>query len=165
MRWKLLPTPGDLPAEWKHKTRFLVDETLGQDAADYLNEKGYNAIFVAEVGLAGHSDEDVFAYAWRERRVLLTQDHDYLDDSEFPEHRNPGVIVLPSGSAGDDAFGFAIGTAIAVFGTGPTIWEKTKITVSGDGYMTIRNRNFDTGRIITTRYRRGARGYETFTEN
>jgi hypothetical protein len=27
--------------------------------------------------------------------VLLTHDKDYLNDRQYPFHRNPGVIILP----------------------------------------------------------------------
>ena len=163
MPWKPLPTPGELPPEFKRRTRFLVDEALGQEVANYLEEKGYNAMFVDKAGLTGHSDEDVFAYAWRERRVLLTHDHDFLDDTRFPEHRNPGVIVLPGGGGDRYALGFAIGVVMTVFGMAPSIWEKSKITVNGD-YITIRNRDED-GKTRTTRYREIRRRYEMFEDD
>jgi predicted nuclease of predicted toxin-antitoxin system len=165
MPWKRLPDAGKLPNEFKRKSRFLVDEGLGNEVAEYLREQGYSTLFVGDVGLLGHSDEDVFAYAWRERRVLLTHDHDFMSDEKFPEHRNPGVIVLAGGGGDDQALGTAIATVIIVFGSAPGVWEKSKITISADGHMTIRNRDFDTGRVKTTRYRRSGRNYEAFEDD
>jgi hypothetical protein len=117
-------------------------------------------VFAGDVELLGHIDEDVFAYAWRERRVLLTHDHDFRDDTKFPEHRNAGVIMMAGGDGDQRAMGTAIAIAINVFGTAPGVWEKTKITISGDGYMTIRKRDSDTGKLKTTRYRLSGRRYE-----
>ena len=99
MAWRRMDNPdsSEIGPEFKKKSRFLIDESLGIDVAKYLRGKGYNAEFVGDVGLAGHSDEDVFAFAWRERRMLWTHDRDFLDDAKFPEHRNPGVVVLPGG--------------------------------------------------------------------
>lgn len=120
--------PAETPAELKRKTRFLIDEGLGPEVAEYLRSKGYNAAFVGEAKLTGHSDEDVFGYAWRERQVLLTHDHDFLDDARFSEHSNPGVIVLAGGSGDDQAMGMAIATAILVFGKAPGVWEKSGLS-------------------------------------
>jgi predicted nuclease of predicted toxin-antitoxin system len=101
MAWHKLANPIGIDAEFRKKNRILVDESLGVEVAVYLREKGYNALFVGEAGLAGRGDEDVFAFAWRERRMLWTHDRDFLDDARFPEHRNPGIVVLP-GAGGDD---------------------------------------------------------------
>jgi len=65
----------------------------------------------------------VFAFAWRERRVLLTLDRDYLDDRRFPENRNSGVVILSGGGGDDHALGFSLGIALAVVGIAQAIWE------------------------------------------
>jgi predicted nuclease of predicted toxin-antitoxin system len=74
MKWKPLEAPGELPEDFKRKTRFLIDEGLGPFVAEFLRRKGWNALFCGDFGLLGHSDEDVFACAWRERRILLNPD-------------------------------------------------------------------------------------------
>jgi predicted nuclease of predicted toxin-antitoxin system len=167
MKWSRLPDVDSrqLPNDFKRKTRFLIDEGLGEEVAKYLRQRGYNAVFAGDVGLLGHCDEDVFAYAWRTHRVLLTHDHDFLDDTKFPEHRNPGVIVMAGGDGNQQAMGTAIAIAINVFGTAPGVWEKSKITISADGYMTIRNRDLGTGKLETTRYRRSRRRYERLEDD
>lgn len=104
--------------------------------------------------------EDVSAFAWQEKRILLTLDHDYQNDRRFPEHRNPGVVILSGGGGDDQAFGTSLGLAMAVFGSAPTLWEKTKITISGDGHMTVRRRGFDSGEMRVLRFRRAGRHYE-----
>src|SRR3974390_3891698 len=100
MSWRPLPSlkSNELPPEVHQKTRFLIDESLGPGVARYLRDAGFNSTFVGDVGLTGRSDEDVFAYAWAEKRMLWTHDRDFLDDTRFPEHRNPGVVILPGGS-------------------------------------------------------------------
>jgi predicted nuclease of predicted toxin-antitoxin system len=80
MPWRPLDNPDADEIGRKRKTRFLVDESLGVEVARYLRGKGYNALFVRDVDLVGHSDEDIFAYAWREKRMLWTHDRDFLDD-------------------------------------------------------------------------------------
>lgn len=162
MPWRPLDNPDSSTrnsALFRKKTRFLIDESLGRGVAEFLRDKGYNAVFANDVDLAGHSDEDIFAYAWREQRMLWTHDKDFLDDTRFPEHRNPGIVVLPGGDGNDNVMGIGVGTALLVFGAAPSIWEKTKSAVSPTGEMTIRRRDIDTGKIITTRYRMTFRGY------
>lgn len=151
-------TGDENPELRRAKTHFLVDESLGREVAKYLRGRGYNAVFTGDVGLAGHSDEEVFADAWREGRMLWTHDSDFLDDTRFPEHRNPGVVVLPGGDGDQQAMAIGIAIALAVFGRGPASWSKTKSVISPTGEMTIRRRHIDTSKITATRYRMTGRG-------
>jgi len=104
MSWRRVP---DAPAreveafvkDFRRKARFLVDESLGASVAEVLRGQGWNARYVRELSLEGRSDEEVFARAWAEDRILLTHDTDFLDDRRFPPHRNPGVVVLPGAEA------------------------------------------------------------------
>jgi predicted nuclease of predicted toxin-antitoxin system len=89
MAWKLVPTPSDkdlreLRREYRGKVRFLVDENAGPEVAEFLRSSGFNVKYVDEVGLCGHSDEDVFAFAWKEKRLIVTHDQDFLDNRRFP---------------------------------------------------------------------------------
>jgi predicted nuclease of predicted toxin-antitoxin system len=103
MPWVPLPTPTsaemrDLEKTYSGKVRFLVDENAGPDVAAFLRDGGYNTLYVAEAGLRGHPDENVFAAAWRDQRVIITHDQGFLDDRLFPPHRNPGIVVIDPGS-------------------------------------------------------------------
>ena len=82
-------------------SRFLIDENLGPELAPALRRLGYNATDVFTLKLTSRTDEDVIAAAWRDHRILLTQDRDFLDDRRFPPNRNPGIVVLPANN--DDA--------------------------------------------------------------
>ena len=110
MPWKKLELPDadtrhELDEEYSGKARFLVDESMGAAAAKYLSENGYNTKYVGDVGLEGRSDEDVFAFAWKNERIIVTHDLDFLDDRRFPPHRNPGVMVVRPGSSRRDDYG------------------------------------------------------------
>lgn len=52
--------------EFTRKARFLVDQDLDPAMAEGLRGLGYDAKAVGEVGLSGHSDEDVLACAKRD---------------------------------------------------------------------------------------------------
>jgi hypothetical protein len=84
--------------------------------------------------------------------MIWTHDRDFLDDALLPEHRNPGVVVLPGGGGDEDAMVGGLQTALTVFGHGGQMWSKTKSTVNANGEMTIRSRDA-TGRITARRYR------------
>jgi uncharacterized protein with PIN domain len=57
--------------DFKRKARFLIDESLGVEAARAIRGWGWNVVYVGEVGLGGKSDEDVFAFAWSDDRIIL----------------------------------------------------------------------------------------------
>jgi predicted nuclease of predicted toxin-antitoxin system len=153
MVWRPIPTPTEINDLFKKRTRLLIDESLGREVATYLRSRGYSAIFAGDVGLSGRGDKEIFAFAWRHKRMLWTHDRDFLDDSRFPEHRNPGVVVLPGGAGDNDAMAVGLNVALTVFGAGAEIWSKTKSVVSPTGEMTIRSRDADTGKITARRYR------------
>jgi hypothetical protein len=44
----------------------------------------------------------VFVAAWKDKRVVITHDADFLDNKRFPPNRNPGVVLIRPGSEGHD---------------------------------------------------------------
>ncbi len=113
MPWKKLDLPTtdeqrEIKREYKGKARFLVDESMGTNIAKYLSEQGYNTKYVGDEGLEARSDEDVFAFAWKEKRIIVTHDPDFLDDRRFPPHRNPGTVLVRPGSSGRDDYGLLV---------------------------------------------------------
>jgi hypothetical protein len=81
------PTEDDLhnfKAQYRGKARFLVDESAGVEVARLLENRGYNANFVEHIGLRGRSDEDVFAAAWKEKRIVVTHNADFWTTGDFP---------------------------------------------------------------------------------
>jgi hypothetical protein len=143
---------------FRKKARFLVDESLGVNVAEVLREHGWNAKYVAELGLEGHSDEDVFARAWADDRIILTHDADFLDDRRFPPHRNPGIVVLP-GAQGDE---LPLITAlaglmsfVAPFREG---YRREKVVVSADAVWTFIRQNPNTGATEKRRFHIPPRG-------
>ncbi len=147
------PTKEQIAARRRAKrSRFLVDESLGVGVAEVLRATGYNVAFAPDVGLGGRSDEDVFAFAWSEQRILLTHDADFLDDRAFPENRNAGVAVILAGADGNQkAMVEAIRWVHGVPGKDPEAWVGTKVVINQDE-VKIRRRHIDTGKITTTRY-------------
>jgi predicted nuclease of predicted toxin-antitoxin system len=125
--------------QYKKKARFLIDESLGEAVARILCEHGWNAVFARDVGLGGHSDEDVFALAWKEDRVLLTHDRDFLDDQRFPAHRNPGVVILPGASGAGEGLLRALQRVLSIIGPNRKAFRRFKIEITEDGIWNIKS--------------------------
>ena len=143
MVWKKLSPVTDEQARdfnrFKKKTLFLVDESLGEAVALVLREDGWNAEFALDVGLGGHSDEDLLAYAWKEDRVLLTHDHDFLDDRRFPPHRNPGIVILPGSSGTGEGLVFALRRVASIIGPNRKAFPRFKIEITQDGIWNVKS--------------------------
>ncbi|HVN37983.1 MAG TPA: DUF5615 family PIN-like protein [Myxococcota bacterium] len=122
----------------RKKVRFLVDETLGESVAAALRRRGWNAKTVADAGLGGHDDHDVFMAAWRERRFILTQDRDFLDRRRFPFHRCHGVFVLPGESINSDVFVAAYLKVLSIFAPYSREYEGARVLVHSDEIVIYR---------------------------
>lgn len=58
--------------------RFHLDESTAPAIAEGLRRRGIDVTTTAEAGLIGAGDMAQLAFALRERRVLVTQDADFL---------------------------------------------------------------------------------------
>ncbi|GAB4505104.1 MAG: hypothetical protein Fur0043_20990 [Anaerolineales bacterium] len=74
--------------------RFLTDEDVPRSTARALHEAGFDAVDVRDVGLRGSSDAEVFSYAQREKRLLITCDLGFANILAFPPSENIGVVVV-----------------------------------------------------------------------
>ena len=132
MPWRDLEIPSDdemreLRQEFRGRARFLVDENAGNEVAELLKGQGYNTRTAAELGLHGRGDEEIFAAAWKEERVIITHDDDFLDNREFPQSRNPGVVVIRPGADGRDDDGLVRCLLLTLMIVGSTAaWFKGK---------------------------------------
>ena len=60
------------------RLRFYTDEHVPKAVVRGLRQRGVDVLTVAEAGKLGTSDEEHLAFARREKRVLFTQDDDFL---------------------------------------------------------------------------------------
>jgi len=58
--------------------RFHLDEHVNTAIANALRRREIDVTTTAEAGLCGADDQSQIAYAWRERRVIVTHDDDFL---------------------------------------------------------------------------------------
>lgn len=73
---------------------FLVDEDMPRSTAGALRSAGHEAEDVRDVGLRGHSDDEVFQYAQRHGATLVTQDRGFANVLAFPLGTHRGIVVL-----------------------------------------------------------------------
>ncbi|MBI2321669.1 MAG: DUF5615 family PIN-like protein [Chloroflexi bacterium] len=75
-------------------SHFLLDENLPRSSARVLRDAGYDAVDVRDVGLRGHSDAEVFAYAQASGATLITADKGFANVRAYAAHPHAGLIVV-----------------------------------------------------------------------
>ena len=78
--------------------RFVIDEQLPEVLCKWLRDRGHDALHVAEVGLSGAEDFDVWAVAMRETSALMTKDEDFVA-MRLSAQNGPPVVWLRIGNA------------------------------------------------------------------
>lgn len=74
--------------------RFITDEDVPRSTARVLRDAGFDAVDVRDVGLRGKSDAEVFEYAQRDNRLLITCDMGFSNILSFPPSENQGILVV-----------------------------------------------------------------------
>ena|SRR6185369_13711677 len=131
-------------------SRFIVDQDLGPALAPALQKLGLSTERAFAVNV-GHDSSEGSIGDWNERRILLTQDRDFLDDRKFPLVGNAGVVVLAEGH--DELLIRALMSALSLVDHGRELWESARIVVSGDGKITVTTYHPDTGARQTAYYK------------
>jgi predicted nuclease of predicted toxin-antitoxin system len=74
--------------------RFLVDEDLPRSLARILQEAGFEAQDVRDVGLRGRNDDAVLDHARKNKQVLLTGDLGFGNLLRFPLGSHEGIFIV-----------------------------------------------------------------------
>ncbi len=78
--------------------KFLVDMPLSPALADWLVERGHDAVHALSVGLERAPDESILERAERDQRVVITADLDYPRLLAMAEAKGPGLILFRGGN-------------------------------------------------------------------
>lgn len=57
--------------------KFLIDENVGQSVINYLTQNDYDVIVATAKGLRSREDLFLLDYAFRENRIIVTNDKDF----------------------------------------------------------------------------------------
>ena len=82
--------------------KFLVDQPVSPMLADWLRRSGHDAYHVRERELSRSSDEEIFARAAKEDRVIVTADLDFSRIIALSGREAPGLILFRGGSLTDE---------------------------------------------------------------
>jgi predicted nuclease of predicted toxin-antitoxin system len=74
--------------------KFLIDEDMPRSMGFALRQAGHSAEDVRDVGLRGHSDQEVFQYAQAQDAVLVTADKGFSNVVRFPLGTHAGMVVV-----------------------------------------------------------------------
>jgi uncharacterized protein with PIN domain len=76
--------------------RYFTDEHVATAIASGLRKRGVDVLTVVEAKLLGADDPELLAFAREQKRVIVTQDRDFLRMAAN-EYDHPGVAYAPQG--------------------------------------------------------------------
>lgn len=133
--WKKLP---DLSKAEESELRGLkraklyADEDIEEEVVEYLREHGVNIKSARELGHRGKPDSLQAAFAYKEKRFLLTKNaKHYLDDKRVPFQNLHGIIAIEGDMFDTQAFAESIATVLSLVPYGE-VYVGPKIRISGN---------------------------------
>lgn len=74
--------------------KFLTDENVSSSLIKAVRDEGYNVKDIKEERLFGISDKEVLTLAFKENRVVITNDKDFANLLKYSSVKHKGVILL-----------------------------------------------------------------------
>jgi len=90
------------------KIKFYTDEHVAKAVVKGLRQRGVDVKSVIDAGMLTATDQEHLALAWREGRVIFTQDDDFLR-LHATGVNHAGIVYAPQGtSIGEIIFGLML---------------------------------------------------------
>lgn len=74
--------------------KILTDECIHYDLIRALRDNKFNVKTVKELKLSGKTDEEIFAFAVKNKLILLTFDRGFGDIFRFSHKKSSGTVIL-----------------------------------------------------------------------
>jgi len=74
--------------------KFLIDNALSPIFSDHLQNHGHNVIHVRDVDMQTCSDEEIFNFAQKEERIIVSADTDFGTIIALRNEQFPSVIIF-----------------------------------------------------------------------
>jgi predicted nuclease of predicted toxin-antitoxin system len=78
--------------------RIVVDESVSYDVVTHLRSKGYHVIAIAETGVSGLKDPDVFKIVKNENALLISRDNHFTNSLRFPPDETACIVFIRKGN-------------------------------------------------------------------
>lgn len=167
MGWHLLkyehPTKEEL-RQLFGEARFYVDHNLDESFVLLLRHLKYGVETARETGAQDQPDEFHYRRAFKSKRVLLTQDKDYLDNERFPLSQTRGVIIFNIDPASPREIARALEVVDVVLARISPVLDEAKVLLNADYTLTfIKRKPFNGGfKEDRTRYRLDENGRDVW---
>jgi predicted nuclease of predicted toxin-antitoxin system len=76
------------------KSKFLIDNALSPIFSKQLKDYGHNVIHVREINMHKCSDEEIFDFAQKEERIIVSADTDFGTIIALRNERFPSIIIF-----------------------------------------------------------------------
>lgn len=114
------------------KTAFIADECVSDKTIRFLRSLGYKVETVWDLNLSSASDEKLIQRAINDKKVLITEDHDFCNLILYPLHLHHGIVVLKTSFKIEEKVCSVLKAALLELKTSD--FEKTLIIIDKNRY-------------------------------
>jgi|SRR5215470_17357649 len=165
--WKRLP---DLNKEEKaflrgvKKAKIYADEDIEEEAVGWIRSEGVNIKSARELGHRGKPDSFHAAFAFKEKRFLLTKNEkDFFDNAAVPFHRTHGIIAIHGDMSNMDDYATVVANLLQLIIQYGEVFAGAKIRLKPNETM-IRGIDY-AGKAYTQRFKHERDGNYIWVEN